>query len=129
MVSTIGVVTNSGTIAQTKHLTSLLTYTNTIGETSGAVASSELVRISISLDSRTEFLGRPQIEILNVICIKRSRFSTRRAFSNSSETVPSNTITVAVGVHNIKNTLLYTSFIKTLARSIPGKFRHSIILP
>ena len=129
MISTIGVIANSGTIAQAKHLTSLLTYANTISETSRTVASSELVRISISLDSRTEFLGRPQIEILNVICIKRSRFSTRRAFSNSSETVPSNTITVAVGTHNIKNTLLYTSFIKTLTRSIPDKFRHSIILP
>ena len=125
MIIAVNIITDSSSIAQAKDLTLLLTDHDAGSKLSRAVAFSEFIGISIRFDSCAKFLIAKQVEILNIICIQRSSLSTRGAFCNGSQTVPSNSLGVfAIALNRIQNALLNTGFEKTFADIVPCKFRH-----
>ena len=107
----IGVITDNGTIAKTEYFTSLLTDNNTVNKFLGTVAFCKFIRIGVCFDGCTEFLCRIQVKVLHIVCIKCRSLCTGRTFSNCGKTIPCDTIVVyAIGLE-IKNTVLYTSFV------------------
>ena len=117
------IVTDSSLISKTESLTNLLTDHYTGCKLSRAIALSELIRVSISLDCSTEFFNGIKIEILYVISVDRCSFGTGRALCDSSNTIPSNSLRISSrSILYIKSTVLYASFIKSLTSFVPYKW-------
>ena len=136
MIISINIVAHKSTIAKTKDFTILLTDNDAtaINEISRTITLGKLIGVSISLNGATELLGRNQVQILNVIGINSSRFSTTRTLGNSGQTVPSNALRILAGIiEKVKHTPVNTSFVKFLTSLVPNKlsssFRHSYFPP
>jgi hypothetical protein len=124
-----GIVTDIGFIRQTERFALLLTDRYSGRKLSGAIAFSELRGISVSLNRRAEFLSGYKVEILNVICVYRACFCTRRTLGTSSLTIPSIALRISsTGCLRVKNTLIYTGLVITFAGLVPNKSRHLIVL-
>nr|DAQ77767.1 MAG TPA: hypothetical protein [Caudoviricetes sp.] len=130
VIDASGIIADLGAVRETKLATSLLADGNASSRSGLAIARSELRRIGESLDGGTEFLGRGQGQVLNIVSILRRSFSARRRFSNTGQTVPSDAVFIpaSIGLHRIQNTMINTGLISTFAGLIPNNSCHGILL-
>ena len=123
MIVTIGVVTNNSTIAQAKGLTSLLADLHTSSDLGRAITLGELIGIGISLDGSAEGLSRTHGQVLDVVSVQISSLSASRTLGNTSQTVPSITFGILIGlIQMIQDATVYTGLIQTLASLVPSNF-------
>ena len=130
VVVAVNIVTDDSTIAEAEHLSGLLADCHAGCNFSRAVALSEFIRISISLNSRAELLSRHQVQILDVIRVNRRRLRTGGAFGNSGKTIPGNALIIkTAGLNRVENAMVYAGFVQTFTGFIPNKFTHRFVPP
>ena len=122
VVFVLSIVTLSRDKAEAKGLTGLLTNLDAGNDPGRTVTLSEFIRIGIGTDRALEVLLGTKAQILdvigpNIICLTALRGSLKR-----SEAIPCNAERISAIILDIKDTLLRTSFIKTLTNGIPYEF-------
>ena len=125
MVLTVHIITQLGTIAQTKDLAVLLAGNHARSDLSGAVALLPLVGVGVSLDGQAEVLSANQHQVLDVVGVQVVGLGAGRALGNGSNAVPGHTFVVEAGsADGIENSVINTSFVKTFTGLVPYDFTH-----
>src|SRR5699024_9491592 len=105
VIISVDVVSEQRLVAHAELLTILLTDISALSDLSGTIARHKLIRIGVSLDGGAKLLGGEQIQVLDVVRVKRGRLSTRRRLGNCGETIPSDAVRIGTAGLRVENTL------------------------
>jgi hypothetical protein len=122
VICTFQIVTKPCAVGQTEEPPTLLADVDARLRLFRAIALTELVRVGVGLDRRAEQLERDEVQVLDVVCVRRVGLGTRRRLGDGRQTVPSEALVVGTGiVREIEDAAVDAGLVPTLADVIPGR--------